>query len=130
MATPVAFSAYPSTTKGYDSGSIVQFDAIVTNSGSSYNPDFGVFQCPSNGIYLFSISLLTETGRFMGGAIMQEGLNLLSSRSEGENLDQGAVVVVTECLELETVWVECTEANGELFGDRRSSFSGILITPY
>ena len=129
-SAPVAFSAYPSITIDYDAGSIVQFDTIVTNIGNSYNPSFSVFQCPFDGIYLFSLSLETNIGPDMHAGIIKDGLHLLSSRSDDINNIQSSVVVVAECLENETVWVECIDDNQQLQGGKLSSFSGVLITPY
>ena len=131
MATaPVAFSAYASTTSDYDSGAIVQFDSIVTNIGDSFDHELSVFQCPADGIYLFSISLQTPEGISMFANIVKEGSVLLSSFSEHHTDVQSSVVVVTECQNSERVWVECNGNDRQLIGGQRSSFSGILITQY
>ena len=129
MSIPVAFSAYPSTTTDYVTGSIVQFDVVVTNIGSSYSNDISVFQCPVNGIYLFAISLQSTLGFRMQANIIKDGSVLLSSYSDDENNIQSSTLAVTECLASETVWVECIGDNQQLIGDNRSSFSGVLITP-
>ena len=130
MASPVAFSAYPTTTIDYDEGAIVQFDSIVTNIGDAYSEQLSVFQCPSDGIYLFSISLFTTVETFMSANIVKDGVVLLASRSDYTDSIQSSVVVVTDCLASETVWVECDMNNNGLIGNRRSSFSGVLITSY
>ena len=106
MASPAAFSAYSSTTTEYDDGQIVQFDTIVTNIGSSYDSDLSIFLCPTDGIYLFTVSLQTRAGWAMNGMITKEGSHLLKSRSDNENDVQGSVVVVTECLASEKIWVQ------------------------
>ena len=126
----VAFSAYPLETRRYSNGTTVQFDNAITNIGESYYKELGIFQCPIDGIYLFSISFQTGVNAFMHGHIVKNGVGLLSSWAENENDVQSSTVVVTECLALETVWVECIGDNRELLGNDRSSFSGILITPY
>lgn len=36
-----------------NSGRIVVFDEVVTNSGNNYNPVFGTFRAPVNGTYHF-----------------------------------------------------------------------------
>ena len=130
MASPVAFSAYASVTTGYDDGAIVQFDSVVTNIGNNYNSDLSVFQCPSDGTYLFSVSFLSGETTAMEGSIVKDGSELLSSRADNDNDVQSSVVAVTECLASQTVWVECVGDNRELIGTNMSSFSGILVTAY
>ena len=122
MTSAVGFSAYPSTTTGYDVGAIVQFDTVVTNIGGFYSGDLGVFICPIDGIYLFPISLYTDNAREMGAKIVRDGSKIHISWSDGVDNIQSAVVAVTECLATQTVWVECTGDGKELIGRRNGHY--------
>ena len=130
VTSPVAFSASPTITMRYDNGSIVYFNNIITNIGEFYDPVTSMFQCPYDGVYLFSISLQSDADKFMHGEIFREGVPLLSAWADNVDDIQSSVVVVVECLESELVWVECLDDDMELIGGKRSSFSGVLITPY
>ena len=95
MSTSGAFSAHPATTLDYDSGSIVQFDVIVTNIENSYYSNLSVFQCPSDGIYLFAISLQSIEEIAMSAELVKDGSVLLRSWSDYDNNFQSAMQRLT-----------------------------------
>ena len=130
MSINVAFSAFPASTIDFDSGITVKYDSIVTNIGGFYNPETSIFTCPTDGIYLFSVSFYTYDNRLMTGNIVRDGTVLLQLYSDFEEDQQASTTVLTECLAFDSVWVECAEDNSELRSGRRSSFSGVLITEY
>ena len=126
----MAFSAYASSDVDYDDGSIVAFETVVTNIGGYYNNEASLFTCPTNGLYLFSLSLLSDGDNSMLANIVKEGTLLLRAFSNGAFWDQGSTTVVIECLAFQSVRVECSGDNRRILSGRDSSFTGVLITPY
>ena len=109
---------------------IFYFPDIVTNVGSFYNIDTSVFQCPVNGLYLFSISVETNEDYPINAGIVKEGYDLLYAVAHLDDYEQGSTTVMVECSASERVWVECLTDGDRMEQGRQSSFSGILITRY
>ena len=130
-ATAVSFSAYPSQTIRYNTGTTMIFDSVLTNVGEFYNPGVGSFICPYNGLYLFHVTISTFCDQTASGAIVKDAIRLAQAFSfDNNDWDQGSISVIVECLAFESVWIECITDNSELRGDQFSMFAGVLITQY
>ena len=57
--TAIGFTTRLSSTTYSSSSSIIRGDTLLYNGGNAYNGT--VFTCPSPGLYLFHVSLLTNT---------------------------------------------------------------------
>ena len=54
---PVGFTAYASVPADYGAFETIIFDAVVTNYGSAYDSDSGIFTCPVRGDAWFAFRL-------------------------------------------------------------------------
>ena len=54
--TYVGFSAYRSHTDRVDGWARITYDTILTEVGGAYDPSTGIFTCPVNGYYFFSLT--------------------------------------------------------------------------
>ena len=130
LATGVGFSAFSSATMDYDQGATVGFDSVVSNVGGFYNADTGIFTCPTDGLYSFSVSAESDFDYYATLDIIRNGNVLLSMHAVYYDHDQSSITAITECLVFDSVYIQCGEDNSQVKGGRRSSFSGVLITPY
>ena len=46
------------------SHSVLVFEQAITNVGQAYNPTTGIFKAPVPGIYVFSVTLMSDQGHF------------------------------------------------------------------
>lgn len=129
-SSKVAFYAYLSNT-ATDLGrnQDIVFDNVVTNVGSGYNGNHGVFVAPVTGTYLFSVTLrggedgktwihVVVNGLVVAKIDLQNSLYLQNSQTIVVNLNEG-----------DDVSVQNTIVGGAITGDRCSTLSGFLIYP-
>ena len=55
----VAFTASASVNHGDWQNTKVVYDKVITNIGSGYSPQTGIFTCPSDGEYVFTWSMMS-----------------------------------------------------------------------
>ena len=127
----IGFTAIHSTDAIYSSGSIVEFDTIVTNTGNHYAPSNYTFTCPIKGMYMFSVSVLSNTYSYDSPlAILKDNVVLIYMylNSYGSySFPTASAVVIAECDLGQHVYVEAT-GSAYIDGEADSShFSGALI---
>ena len=130
MASTVAFTACPSENLNFSPESIIQFGEALTNIGGFFNTDTGIFTCPVNGLYLFSMSIHTNYDVNINAVIYKDGIELVKIASSIAGAIHGVNSIVTECNMFQPVWVECVDIEGSIPGDRKSSFTGVLLVEY
>ena len=54
--TYVGFSAYRSSGDRVGGWQRIPYDTVITEVGGAYDPSTGIFTCPVNGYYYFSLS--------------------------------------------------------------------------
>ena len=120
-----AFSAHANDDRDYNENDVVIFDGVILNSGESYLQSSSVFLCPVDGIYMFSINLITRLGQDMLCRIKRNNYTRASVTARGETESTGSNFLVMECLEGDKVWVEATANGNRMDGGnaRHSIFS-------
>ena len=100
----VAFTAYATTTRSYSTGSIIDFPYAVTNIGSHYDTSSGIFTCPYDGLYLFTIHVMSDVNDDLEAEIVKES-SLLTSAFVDDVYDDGSSprmhasqMALTECM--------------------------------
>ena len=129
----VGFTAYaPEGTSYYNYKDIVIFDATVNNIGGYYDTSSSQFLCPADGMYGFSLNVLTAKGTQLTGNIMKESTALasVSGNSISDVYNGVSNLVITVCGKGERVWVRCFNDGAALHGSqgyRYTTFSGFLL---
>ncbi|KAL4228908.1 hypothetical protein ACF0H5_011948 [Mactra antiquata] len=127
----IAFRVSNSLSNQVQGGPFI-YNNVHLNLGGGYIPLTGYFTAPSNGLYLFSVSLLIVNhpqGQLEFGAVVVKNgsdLEMIFMHTDKGWDDQGSVTVITQLNVGDRVWVEMRNV-GPDGGDISSSFSGVLI---
>ena len=111
----------------YEHGDVIPFESLLSNEGSHYDADTGLFTCPVRGIYMFHYSVQILEGEEWGVHLKKSG-EIVSS-GIGYNYYQLSNLALLECDIDEQVWVEAN-GSGWMYGDyekRYNSFTGALM---
>lgn len=137
LAHIVAFHAYLSSPDGStDKSHTIVFDTVITNAGTAYNKQDGLFTAPSEGVYVFNWVVYSQ---HQGDVITELVVNAFSrgcSRADSHTLDEhhsasGTVVVHLaqgDVVSVKTHSVWASVGGVMSFTDYyKSSFSGWLL---
>ena len=131
MSDPiVAFTAAATSDQEVEIGERYVFDNVLTNVGGGYDSDSSEFICPLDGYYMFTISIMSQIGVPAYGVVSVEGVHgpvALGDGRNGAHYGHATSTHFTHCTQGQKVWVENIYANSYLYGERYSSFSGILV---
>ena len=128
----VSFMARPTGVKNYDSGDVVHFDHVITNSGGAYNPNTGVFNASVTGTYVFHISVMAVDN---GGDKRQRYVNLMKDSAvveevwtgiDDDHFVPGSAQAVLSLSVGQTVWIRNDRDNTQFYWPA-TSFSGALL---
>ena len=85
----------------YDAGDTVKYNAVLMNLGGNYNPLSGVYICPQDGIYVFSltghIGALEDSPRLMINEVEYWGPYLFNTFSFTRDSGTSQLRMVLEC---------------------------------
>lgn len=117
---------------GSESGIILKYRNVITNSGQHYNPYTGYFTAPLRGIYFFRFSSHFTTNHGMKSTLYKNDDPILmtgdrpSDPEDGEDTGSNGVV-----LQLDVGDVVSIQILGYVWDDNyhRTSFSGFLLFP-
>ena len=128
----VAFSAWLSQTlNDTKANETVVFDRVRTNIGSAYSSTTGIFITPSNGVYGFTWTLMTNPGKHydtilvVGGGWVQ--VNGANSGDDGKCYESSTNTIILQLRRGQQVWIRKHGDSGNLLRSHYSTFSGWLI---
>ncbi|XP_045213902.2 uncharacterized protein LOC123564408 [Mercenaria mercenaria] len=104
----------------------IVFETVLLNLASAYDNNRGVFVAPTNGLYLFSTSVLSyDRDKVIYVDLVKSGTVLASMQGHG---DQTSVTAVTQLNAADEVSVRlfCCTVNS-VYGKRYTSFNGLLL---
>ena len=130
----VAFSASTRVNTNYSYPDRIVFEDILTNVGDHYDPTTGVFICPVDGIYQFSLSLFRWNDKYKASATLKVGgaqvlTTITNLNNEDHGRDQGANIAMTPCREGQWAYIRANTDGFVLTGGkhRLNVFSGMLL---
>ena len=130
-ATPIAFHAYHTSSAGYNTKVTVKFRGVTLNEGDHYDPNTGVFTCPADGIYVFTVSLYSNSRYYSTVDLVHEGEAQARAYGSAGDADQGTVTAVLRCNHGDEVWVQTTPEQTIVTYSHESEklgvFSGFLL---
>ena len=108
--------------------SVLTFDHIITNLGSGYSPQTGIFTAPHAGTYCFSVNFMSVNGQgHTYVAIDKHGTLLDYAFANGhDDYDQGSAEVVVHLAKGEQVWAR-QESGHAVRGGLFTVFTGYLV---
>ncbi|CAC5396490.1 C1QL [Mytilus coruscus] len=125
-----AFSASLTNGKTLGATEIVQFDKVWTNNGKNYDPNTGIFKAPFKGVYQFSFTVMSRSGKDLLVFLWQNE-NRLVAVYPGIGSSEGTANMVLNLKKGDRVYVRC---GGSGYGYINTSnvhwysmFSGYLI---
>lgn len=127
---PVAFHALidGGDITGLGIGQNIVFDRVLLNLGNCYHEQHGVFIAPVQGLYLFSVSILSHSHTDqIDVQLVKDGIGLGRVYAYDQvRRSQGSVTVVAQLNAQDEVWTEVSYGDS-LWGGPQSSFTGVLL---
>ena len=111
----------------------VVFDQIVTNIGSAYDASSGIFTTPTDGVYVFAWTVLTNPGYLFDTELVVDGNIKLYNAADsggGKSYESSGCTGVLQLKSGEKVWIRKHGQYGNLLRSQWSSFSGWQIQWY
>ncbi|CAC5390052.1 C1QL [Mytilus coruscus] len=107
----------------------VVYDAVKTNIGGGYDPITGIFTSPSDGLYYFTWTTLTEPKGSFITSLQHNNNAVVGNHARANGLDEylpSSQSAVVQMKKGETVYIR-TWAQGQYLSGFWSSFSGFEI---
>ncbi|XP_045187629.2 cerebellin-2-like [Mercenaria mercenaria] len=107
----------------------IVFSDVITNIGNGYNNHHGLFIAPVSGLYMFSTTLLSGPNVEYSAAIEINGSDVVKMFERGTDNRHGSATqtVVVQLKKGDDVAVQSLVPDHTYWGDRYSSFSGVLL---
>ena len=79
-------------------GQIIVFEQVVTNVGSAYNSDHGLFTAPMPGLYQFSSTIMADNGREVWARLClnNKPVAYIYARATNDRHDQGSQTIILQ----------------------------------
>jgi hypothetical protein len=128
----IAFHARTSSDlKNLGSYAVVIFGKVTLNSGSAYNGNTGIFTAPRDGIYSFTWTTLTTSGKYFYTEIVINGNTIGYNHADGKSgssqLDSSSTTAVIRMKKQDKVWIRTHSRRGQYAYAHWSSFSGFQL---
>ena len=123
----------PGLDRTYAPNARVQFPVVLTNVGEAFDATANEFQCPVTGLYLFTMSLLSQHRKVGVAHIIVNGERKVSMHPDGRDAAYGhsTNVVLTECEAGHKVSIQVHPSKGTGYfhdsGYNLGTFSGVLL---
>lgn len=118
----VAFTAVPSSSTTYSSGSVIGFNTIKTNIGNAFNRSNYRFTAPSTGLYIFSWSIALHVSYIGNNNLVINGSTFHTVHCQKTYQQCGSTVTVW-LNKNDQVWVTSAYSSIYVYATY-SSFSG------
>ena len=113
------------------SNEVAKFDKVWTNIGNGYDASSGVFTAPRGGVYQFSCSAMTLSGKTLHLHLMKNDQRTVSLYP-GTGYNMGTLSMVLELKKGDRVYIKHPgSGNNSLYsesGSNYSMFSGYFIS--
>lgn len=111
-------------------GQTVIFESVITNLGGHYHTTTGIFTAPESGMYVFHVSIMTASGKYMVVHIVKDGVAIDRMRTDAigdSSWESSSEMWVLQLNSGSEVWIQTAYDEGEIHGSCHSMFSGFLL---
>ncbi|KAH3718665.1 hypothetical protein DPMN_061471 [Dreissena polymorpha] len=108
----------------------IVFEHVITNVGNSYNPNDGEFTAPTNGVYAFHVTLMTEAHKYANFEIVIDGRRIDDMTADATMTNEYRSTAELWLLQLNKgskVWMRTAEAGYRIHGNCHTAFSGFFV---
>ncbi|XP_019926227.3 structural maintenance of chromosomes protein 2 [Magallana gigas] len=127
--TSVGFTVGVTSSSTTWSGNILVFPHVVTNNGNGYTPSTGKFTAPTDGTYVFFVTVNTYDSNYIYLDLVLNGSNKVRTMSHSSaSFMTGTNMAVLQLYTGNSVWVSCY--NGKSYYTDSvpiTTFSGFLL---
>ena len=127
-----AFGASSTKNENLDNNEVVKFDKVWTNIGNGYDSSSGVFTAPRGGVYQFSCSAMTLSGKTLRLHLMKNDQRTVSLYPGTSGHNMGTLNMVLELKKGDRVYIKhLGSGSNSLYseaGYNYSMFSGYFIS--
>lgn len=129
LKTKIGFTAGMTTLSSTWRGSTLVFPHVVTNNGNGYNSSTGKFTAPTDGTYVFFVTVTPHGLRALYLDIVQNGVSKVRSMSHGSTAYQmGSNMAVLQLDKGNSVWVRRLAGQSYYsYSVPVTTFSGFLL---
>lgn len=121
------FYATPSSAISLGQTQRIEFDKIITDVTKSYNNITGVFTVPMDGVYHFSVTILSSSGAVH--VELMQNHQVIGRNYARTSYDAATINIVNSCKQGDSVFVRHMEGHGSenIEGQGYAAFSGFSI---
>ncbi|OWF53199.1 heavy metal-binding protein HIP-like [Mizuhopecten yessoensis] len=111
----------------------IVFESVVLNEGGAYDNLTGVFTCPVEGVYYFSVSIMSWTDEDIETVLVVNGGRVVSNYAAGQqHFNVGSSSVVVRLKVGDKVWVHVVPSlnnppNIRMIGRGWTTYTGFMI---
>ena len=109
----------------------VVFGKVTLNAGSAYNGNTGIFTAPTDGIYSFTWTILTQAGYYFNTQIVHNGnivgYNHADGKSDSAQYEASSTTAMIRMKRKDKVWIRTHGNQGKYALQNWSSFSGFRM---
>ena len=111
------------------------FHDVTQNVGNAYDSNTGIFTCPISGLYLFSMTILSNPNRIVETELVLDGRSIMRvySASDGSAYNSGTNTVIQSLKQGDKIWARIVNSSSQdhnniiVYGSKWSTLSGFLI---
>ena len=127
-----AFGASSTKNVNLASNEVAKFDKVWTNIGNGYDASSGVFTAPRGGVYQFSCSAMTNSGKTLRLHLMKNDQQTVSLYPGNSGYNMGTLSMVLELKKGDRVYIKHPGSGyNSLYSESEynySMFSGYFIS--
>ena len=102
---------------------VAKFDKVWTNIGNGYDASSGIFTAPRGGVYQFSCSAMTNSGKTLRLHLMKNDQQTVSLYPGNSGYNMGTLSMVLELKKGDRVYMKQGGREKNLYSEAGSNFS-------
>lgn len=126
----VSFTAVRSANVNIYPKQTLIFDEVLSNVGDVYNPTFGHFTAPVDGVYLISVSIAVQHQKLADVYLMNnttEVYRFLAGDATSNWYEVGSATLNLELAKGDVLYIQGRRSPDYILGTKMTSFSGVLL---
>ncbi|XP_063407291.1 complement C1q-like protein 4 [Mytilus trossulus] len=122
-----AFFATLKATQNLGRKDVLKFSNVVTNIGSGYDVNTGIFRAPKTGVYEFSANFISNGDMWLEINLMKNGHFIARGHCAKTHGVAGTLQVILELQKGDTIYLQHPRDSGSVYGADYSMFSGHML---